>query len=544
MPIKATLSRFFILSFVILVISTQRLSYSQEFPERIITREKWRQGMAFRLIWLEGPDEDKPSSVNELAFPIGCKYDAQRIYFTKSVYPDCKVSKDQFGNTSISIDKPIKVQYDVPLLLGFVAGIEMYKDAYVIGNKSNFARNIACPASIRKSFLADDKEYDLNNPFMKKVSLNVTSIEKQPIGRVKDVWEYINSTMKYGVCKRPNTAIDLLKSKLGQCGEFARVTTALLRASQVPSREIHSLRISSSGPHPFDHAWTEAYLPNTGWIPVHSQEKFPQNNKFRLNHREYLVVYRGTNYKTQHRFIKTDNVAMPCSYGAGYFADVPKNAQIRTAKLLQQISGSPDMGSVECLKKIQRLPLASRPVLYWALSACKDKEVGEEAAAKLVEMCENSNGKLLLERFLEFSPSVVWARLMGKSSLISNDIKIFNGHRYKFFEHKMSWHGAKKCCEALGGHLVTISDQNEQDFVAQLPAKLDKANRVWIGLSDRRSEGKWEWVTGEKVSFQNWAPGLPDNLRGNQDCVEMGYAGSKWNDQNVLCKFTFICEWE
>jgi C-type mannose receptor len=150
----------------------------------------------------------------------------------------------------------------------------------------------------------------------------------------------------------------------------------------------------------------------------------------------------------------------------------------------------------------------------------------------------------MLERFLESGPSLVWARLMGQSSLIDNDIKTYNGHQYKFFERKMSWHRAKISCEIFGGHLVTISDQDEQDFVAKLPPKLDNANRVWIGFSDRHSEGKWEWITDENLSFQNWAPGLPDNLGGNQDCAEMGYAGSKWNDKESTSRFAFICEWE
>lgn len=524
--------------------SYSTFAYSQDFPERVVTREKWRQGMGFRLIWLESLDEEKPSTINELAFPIGCNYDSQKIYFTKSVHPDCKVSKDQWGNTSISIDNPIKIQSNVPLLLGFVAGIEMYKNAHVIINKSNLAQNADCPDSIKNVFLTDDTEYDLNNPLMKQVRLNVTSVEKQPIERIKDVWGYIHSTMKYDKCRRPNTAIDLLKTKQGQCGEFARVTSALLRASQVPSREIHSLRISSEGPHFFDHAWTEAYLSDIGWVPIHSQEKFPKDRKLRLNHREYFVVYRGTNYKTQHRFIKTDNVTTPCSYGAGYFADIPKFAQIQTARLLQQISGSPNMGSVKFLKMIQQLPPESQPILYWALSACKEKQVGKKAAAELVKMCEDSNGKLLLDRFLEYSPSTVWVRLMEQSSLVDHNIVNHKGHRYKFFEHKMSWPRAKASCEAFGGHLVTISDQDEQDFIAKLPPKVDSANRVWIGLSDRQSEGEWQWVTGEKMSFQNWGTGLPDNLRNNQDCAEMGYAGSQWNDREARSRFAFICEWE
>ena len=59
----------------------------------------------------------------------------------------------------------------------------------------------------------------------------------------------------------------------------------------------------------------------------------------------------------------------------------------------------------------------------YKLSSFK-KVASKKAAAELVKMCDNSDGKLILDRFLEFSPSIVWARLMKQSSLVDDDIKI------------------------------------------------------------------------------------------------------------------------
>jgi len=70
--------------------------------------------------------------------------------------------------------------------------------------------------------------------------------------------------------------------------------------------------------------------------------------------------------------------------------------------------------------------------------------------------------------------------------------KSFMGHQYAHIAQPMSWIKAKAYCAALGGHLVTISNQEEQDFVASLPGKLDKSNRVWIGFSDEDLNGTWE----------------------------------------------------
>ena len=41
------------------------------------------------------------------------------------------------------------------------------------------------------------------------------------------------------------------------------------------------------------------------------------------------------------------------------------------------------------------------------------------------------------------------------------DFMVYNGHSYSFFPSDLTWYEAKDYCESLGGHLVTISDENE-----------------------------------------------------------------------------------
>ena len=45
-----------------------------------------------------------------------------------------------------------------------------------------------------------------------------------------------------------------------------------------------------------------------------------------------------------------------------------------------------------------------------------------------------------------------------------------NGNKYMRCDTKRNYEAAKFICERDGGHLVTIGDQAEQDFVAGLPA--------------------------------------------------------------------------
>jgi len=138
----------------------------------------------------------------------------------------------------------------------------------------------------------------------------------------------------------------------------------------------------------------------------------------------------------------------------------------------------------------------------------------------------------------------------------------YNGSSYKVYTEPMTWTEAKEYCEALGGHLVCITSQEEQDFINGLVAYSEK-NCCWIG--GYREGESWEWVTGEKFEYTNWAEIEPSNENGNETRIHLfgkertGGKGEKsvgqWNDCSedgaeysdefyALSNYGFICEWE
>jgi hypothetical protein len=134
----------------------------------------------------------------------------------------------------------------------------------------------------------------------------------------------------------------------------------------------------------------------------------------------------------------------------------------------------------------------------------------------------------------------------------------YNGNSYAYFDDlSKSWLDARDYCESLGGHLVTITDQWEQEFVNSL---VDDGNKgtYWIGL--RRLGNVFQWVTGEDFNFANWDTGEPSSPSSeqyvhmyNQDNGVSGRKG-KWNDTlndynypGYFYSYTncgIICEWE
>jgi formylglycine-generating enzyme required for sulfatase activity len=86
----------------------------------------------------------------------------------------------------------------------------------------------------------------------------------------------------------------------------------------------------------------------------------------------------------------------------------------------------------------------------------------------------------------------------------------------------MSWTEAKAFCENLGGHLATITSEEEQVFIENLLAREGSKNCYWLG-GYCGDDLIFQWVTGENFSYTKWSPGQPDNssYHGGQDKIDI-----------------------
>src|ERR1043165_3074821 len=85
-----------------------------------------------------------------------------------------------------------------------------------------------------------------------------------------------------------------------------------------------------------------------------------------------------------------------------------------------------------------------------------------------------------------------------------------NGHRYALLT-SATWNNSESEAVSMGGHLATIRNEAEQDWVFQTFGNYSGTKRLlWIGLNDIAVQGNYRWVSGAPVTYTNWASGEPN----------------------------------
>lgn len=163
--------------------------------------------------------------------------------------------------------------------------------------------------------------------------------------------------------------------------------------------------------------------------------------------------------------------------------------------------------------------------------------------------------KVKLIVFITIILMLYYAPVCAENINIPEDTLEFNGHTYKFYAESIDWHSAKERCNKYGGHLVTITSKEENDFLIN---NLPKSNKsfFWIGATDEEQEGVWQWVTSESFSYDNWSEDSPNNSADKEHYAgfiskEENYDGyltpiGSWNDFQVaiIGDCGYICEWD
>ena len=90
-----------------------------------------------------------------------------------------------------------------------------------------------------------------------------------------------------------------------------------------------------------------------------------------------------------------------------------------------------------------------------------------------------------------------------------------------------------------GGHLASVTSKEDQSYMFERVSQ----NPVWIGATDKKREGFWEWTDCSPFNFTGWVTGEPSE--GNKEnCLEL-YRTDRhhkgWNDLQCDISLNFVC---
>ena len=155
--------------------------------------------------------------------------------------------------------------------------------------------------------------------------------------------------------------------------------------------------------------------------------------------------------------------------------------------------------------------------------------------------------------------SVIWECLycdateLWKTVPREDQMVELNGHTYMAVAADVDWWTAEQQCEAVGGHLATITSKAENDILQTIYAADHKDNNsymlkhAWIGLYHAGSDDFW--VTGEKADYSQ----LKDDVAGRYAMMWIGTEydedASKKGTWQFLAqapnhRMGYICEWD
>jgi hypothetical protein len=125
----------------------------------------------------------------------------------------------------------------------------------------------------------------------------------------------------------------------------------------------------------------------------------------------------------------------------------------------------------------------------------------------------------------------------------------FNGHSYYVSDCMTTWQQAQDAATQMGGYLVTITSEAENDFISEFapamnaPSSSDEEVEygAWTGMLSMYNNGIcnfWEWLNGEQIVYTNWPNCV---LEPETQCGSTLIVGICYGDGACLWPFEF--EW-
>jgi hypothetical protein len=100
----------------------------------------------------------------------------------------------------------------------------------------------------------------------------------------------------------------------------------------------------------------------------------------------------------------------------------------------------------------------------------------------------------------------------ARSAVLTGPITNGTSGNIYYLLSQNSWPASEAEAIELGGHLATIDDQAENDWVFSTFAAFGGQPRcLWIGFRRQQIHGDFSWADGSSSTFTNWSTGEPND---------------------------------
>ena len=111
------------------------------------------------------------------------------------------------------------------------------------------------------------------------------------------------------------------------------------------------------------------------------------------------------------------------------------------------------------------------------------------------------------------------------------------GSWYFLTPSMMTWANAEQYATQNGGHLVTVDDAAEQQWIQNNFS----SQNMWMGLIRGGTGDGWQWISGANTNYRNWYPGEPNNAGGSEPYGNFTTSWT-WNDSGGTSSLNGLVE--
>ncbi|GER92355.1 transglutaminase [hot springs metagenome] len=218
------------------------------------------------------PSEFNNKSVSQKTHGLSIKFSQQPVKIEDAA--------DEFGNR-FKVVTWNNLQNDVRVNITFETNIKSELSA--MESKALFPLNSVPTGELL--YLKSTELVQSNHPDIVSLSKKLTSGAATEYEAVTAILNYVIDNVKYTYNPPRYDALYTLKTKSGNCQNFAHLSMALLRAVGIPSRIVGGISLKQSWKIPVGnnnflvqsmgqggHAWIEVYFPDLGWLSYDPQQ--------------------------------------------------------------------------------------------------------------------------------------------------------------------------------------------------------------------------------------------------------------------------------